>query len=103
MAENLTVNLGPRSYAIRFGASLAGDVQAEVSRLAAAGRKVAVLTDMNFQRAQGAALKAMFGDAPTLVVAAGENTKSLAGLGQVLDFLAANKVDRGGALFAVGG
>src|SRR5216683_3105149 len=32
-----------------------------------------------------------------------EGSKSLAGLGRVLDFLAGQKLDRGGALFAVGG
>jgi len=64
---------------------------------------VAVLTDQNFARAQAAALRAMAGDAPVLAVEPGEGSKSLAGLGRVLDFLAAQKLDRGGALFAVGG
>ena len=103
MVETLNVNLGERSYPIRFGADLAADVRAEVARLTAAGRRVAVLTDQNFARAQAGALKAMFGDAPTLAVEPGEGSKSLAGLGCVLDFLAEQKLDRGGALFAVGG
>ena len=38
-----------------------------------------------------------------LVLAAGEETKSLAELGGVLDFLAANRLGRTDALFAVGG
>ena len=103
MVETLTVNLGERSYPIRFGADLSADVRGEVARLAAAGRKVAVLTDTNFARAQPAALREMFGDSPVLAVEPGEGSKSLAGLGRVLDFLAAQKLDRGGALFAVGG
>ncbi len=103
MVETLTVNLGARSYPIRFGVELAGDVRGEVVRLTAAGRKVAVLTDTNFARAQTGALGAMFGAAPLLAVEPGEGSKSLAGLGRVLDFLAAQKLDRGGALFAVGG
>jgi 3-dehydroquinate synthase len=45
----------------------------------------------------------MFGGAPVLAVEPGEGSKSLAGLGRVLDFLAEQKIDRGGALFAVGG
>ena len=45
----------------------------------------------------------MFGDAPLFVVAPGEPAKSLAGLERVLDFLADQKIDRGGVLFAVGG
>lgn len=103
MAENLTVNLGERSYAIRFGVTLEADVRAEVEQRARAGRKTAVITDTNFQAAQGPALGAMFGLAPILALPPGEGTKSLAGFGQVLDFLAAQKIDRGGALFAVGG
>jgi len=103
MAESLTVNLGERSYAILFGAGLAGEIRAVVDRLAAEGRKSAVVTDINFRRAQSAALGAMFGDAPVLAVEPGEGTKSLAGLGQVLDFLADRRLDRSGVLFAVGG
>ena len=53
--------------------------------------------------AQADALRGMFGAAPVLAVEAGEGAKSLAGLGRVLDFLAASKLDRGGAVFAVGG
>ncbi|MCE9615364.1 MAG: 3-dehydroquinate synthase, partial [Lentisphaerae bacterium] len=63
----------------------------------------AVLTDATFARAQGGALRAMFGDAPGLAVEPGEGSKSIAGLGRVLNFLAEQKLDRGGALFAVGG
>jgi len=103
MAENLTVNLGERSYAIHFGSDLTTEIRAEVDRLSAEGRRAAVLTDANFRRARAKALAAMFGDAPLLAVEPGESSKSLAGLGQVLDFLAAQKLDRGGVLFTVGG
>jgi 3-dehydroquinate synthase len=103
MAEDLIVNLGERSYPIRFGASLENEVRGAVEGLVKAGRKVAVLTDANFQSAQAKALRAMFGDAPVVIVAPGETTKSMKGFAQVLDFLAEQKVDRGGALFAAGG
>jgi 3-dehydroquinate synthase len=103
MTETLHVNLGARSYPIRFGEDLAGEVRTEVDRLVAAGRKVAVLTDQNFARTQAGALNAMFGDVAVLAVEPGEGSKSLAGLGRVLDFLGEQKLDRGGALFAVGG
>ena len=103
MRDDLQVKLGERSYPIRFGADLSADVRAQVTRLTAAGRRAAVLTDQNFLAAQGASLRAMFGETPTLAVAPGEGSKSLAGLGQVLDFLAEQKLDRGGSLFAVGG
>jgi 3-dehydroquinate synthase len=101
MVETLNVNLGARSYPIRFGADLTTEVRAELARLGAAGRRVAVLTDRNV--AATGALRAMFGDIPVLAVEAGEGSKSLAGLGRVLDFLAEQKLDRGGVLFAAGG
>ncbi|HVS53573.1 MAG TPA: 3-dehydroquinate synthase [Opitutaceae bacterium] len=103
MAETLIVNLGERSYPILFGADVTPAVRREVDRLVGAGRKVAVLTDAHVALAQAAAGRAMFGEAPLLAIAPGENSKSLAGLERVLDFLADQKIDRGGALFAVGG
>ena len=103
MVESLTVNLGERSYPIRFGANVAPAVRAEVDALVAAGRKVAVVTDRNLARSQRDALHVMFGEQPMLVLEPGEETKSLTELGRVLDFLAEHRVDRGGALFAAGG
>lgn len=103
MADTLTVQLGERSYPIHFGQNLCAAVRAEVARLAGAGRRAAVLTDTNLQARQGAGLAEMFCGMPVLAVAPGEETKSLAGLGQVLDFLAEHKLDRGAVLFAVGG
>lgn len=103
MADTLSVNLGDRSYQIRFGADLASDMQGEVARLTEARRRIVVLTDMNVAHAQGRALTAMFADAPRLEIEAGEGAKSLAGLGRVLDFFAAHKLDRSGVLFVVGG
>lgn len=103
MSADLTVNLAERSYAIAFGEDVSARVRAVVDQISASGRRVAILTDTNFARAQAAALAAMFGSSPVLAVEAGEGTKSLEGLGQVLDFLAQQKLDRGGVLFAVGG
>src|SRR5471032_2691925 len=88
MVEALHVNLGERSYPIRFGADLSADVRGEIARLAAAGCKVAVLTAKKLQRLQGDALQAMFGELPRLAIEAGESEKSLASFGRVLDFLA---------------
>lgn len=103
MAETLQVNLGARSYPIHFGSDLTEAVRTAVAAKVAAGSRVAVLTDRNLATRQAAALAAMFGDTPRHTVAAGEESKSLGELGGVLDFLAANKLDRGGVLFAVGG
>ena len=101
MGDTLTVNLGERSYPIRFGADLGADVRAEIARLEAAGRKVAVLTDRHVHGA--GVLQAALAGVPVLAFEPGEGSKSLAGLGRVLDFLAEQKLDRGGVLFAVGG
>jgi len=103
MPEALIVNLGERSYPILFGADLTAEIRATVGSLAAEGRKIAVLTDRHVADCQGAAIRASFGDAPSLVVASGEETKSLGELGRVLDFLAAQKLARTDALFVVGG
>jgi 3-dehydroquinate synthase len=103
MAETLTIHLGERSYPIHFGRNLATDVAQEVSRLKQSGRAVAVVTDRNVAQVQAAFLRTALGEVPTLVLDAGEGTKSLAGLGAALDFLAEHRLDRGGVLVAVGG
>ncbi len=103
MVESLTVNLGERSYPIFFGSNLNGRIRSDVEAARAAGRKVAVVTDANLARAQGAALTEAFGDAPALVLPAGEETKSLSEFGRVLDFLAEHRLDRSAVLFAAGG
>jgi 3-dehydroquinate synthase len=103
MSGELTVDLAERSYPISFGTELPDAIRAESDRLARAGRKIAVLTDANVARAHGAALRGMLGAAPILEIEAGEGSKSLAGLGRVLDFLAEQRLDRSSALFVVGG
>ncbi len=103
MTESLTVNLDERSYSISIGSDLRSAIQAQVAELLKAGRKIAVLTDRTIAARQAETLQAMFGAAPMLVVAAGEETKSVAELGRVLEFLAAQGLDRMGVLVTVGG
>ena len=103
MLENLTVQLGERSYPISFGATLVEEIRAMVADLHSAGRKVVVLTDANLAAEQADFFPEAFVGCPRLVVEAGEGTKSLTVFGTVLDFLAAQKIDRGGVLIAVGG
>jgi len=103
MTESLIVNLGERSYPLHFGGDLTGDVRARVDELRAAGRKVVVVTDRRVVEYQGPKMASMFGDAPRFSVEPGEESKSLNVFGKVLDFLAEQKVDRTGMLFAVGG
>ena len=103
MSELLTVNLRERSYPIALGSGLRRDVRAEVDRRLGAGGQVAILTDVNVAARQADALAAMFGEAPRCVIDSGEGAKSIGGLAGVLEFLAGHRVDRTGAVFAVGG
>jgi 3-dehydroquinate synthase len=103
MSAALTVNLGERSYPISFDFDLADKVRIKAEALAAAGRRVAVLTDQNLIDHQFTALHEMFPDVPMHIVAPGEATKSLAEFGRVLDFFAAQQMERTSVLFTVGG
>jgi 3-dehydroquinate synthase len=103
MAETLTVSLRERSYPILICGRVEEKVREEVQRLQREGRRVVMVTDENVASAQEAALKTMAGDAAVFAVAAGEGAKSLAVLGNALEFLAEKGVDRRGAVFAVGG
>jgi len=103
MAERIIVNLGERSYPIWFGSDLTEEVRAQVAEFTATGRKVAVVTDQTVATRQALNMTAMFGETPVLALAPGESTKSLAELGRVLDFLAAQRMDRTSVLFAMGG
>lgn len=103
MAESLRVNLGTRSYPIYFDGSLDGDVEAAMESYTSSGRKVVIVTDRHVEQSQTARVSQWGKRARTFVVEPGETAKSLATFGSVMDFLAAEKVDRGGALFAVGG
>ncbi|AHF93075.1 3-dehydroquinate synthase [Opitutaceae bacterium TAV5] len=103
MSDSLLIQLGERSYPITFGADLRFQVRSALAALRAEGRRYAVVTDRHIDRQQAEALQAMTGDAPVRVLEPGEQTKSLAELGNVLDFLAENRLDRSSVLVAVGG
>lgn len=103
MSESLSVNLGERAYSISIGSDLRSVIRAQIDELRKGGRKVAVLTDRTIANCQAGVLAAMVGDAPMLVVAPGEETKSVVELGRVLEFLAAQGLDRSGVLVTVGG
>jgi 3-dehydroquinate synthase len=103
MPDVLQVNLGDRSYPILFGEDLTAEVRVQAAARAGAERRFAVITDRHVADIQAAALKIIFGDAPILVVASGEESKSVPQFGAVLDFLASCGLDRSGAVFAVGG
>lgn len=103
MDTTLTVNLGERSYPIRFGHHLFPELRAMIDGLQAEGCKVALLSDANVQSAQRELIDASLGGIPVHIVPAGEDSKSLAFFGGVLDFLAEQRLDRGGVLIVLGG
>ncbi|MEO7598048.1 MAG: 3-dehydroquinate synthase [Opitutus sp.] len=103
MAADLIVELGERAYPITFGESVTEAVKQVVFELQSKGRRVAVVTDRNVEASQHPAITSMFNDAPRFAVEPGESAKSIVGFGSVLEFLAVNRVDRTGAVFAIGG
>lgn len=66
-------------------------------------RRLALVTDVNVAVSQAALLDSLGADLPRIAVPSGENSKSLEIYGKVLDFLAENRLDRGGRVIAVGG
>jgi 3-dehydroquinate synthase len=103
MIESLQVSLGNRSYPIYFGGQLAVAAGDAVDAFIAAGRKVVIITDETVAAAQAKALAEIVGGAKIQVIPAGETAKSSAQLVAIWDFLAAEKMDRGGVVVAFGG
>lgn len=103
MLTELRVELGERSYPIRFGTGLAPKVGEQVAAWRAQGRKVAVIADETVAKLHGVWLAAAFPECPAMTVPAGEGSKTVAVLGQVLEFLATQRLDRGSVVAAVGG
>lgn len=103
MLSELRVELGDRSYPIRFGEGLASLLGEQVAAWRAKGRKVAVVVDATVAAQHAAWLATAFPECPTMAVPAGEGSKSVAMLGQVLEFLATQRLDRGAIVAAVGG
>ena len=67
------------------------------------GRKLVIVTDETIVTAQSEVLAKIAGAAAICPVPAGETAKSAIRLGMVWDFLAAQKMDRGGVVIAFGG
>jgi 3-dehydroquinate synthase len=105
MSERITVGLGGRAYDIHVGAGLlprAGEMLAPLTR-----GVTPVVTDDNVAKLHldtfvGALRKSGI-DARPVVLAAGEATKSFAGLERLTGALLAMGVERGGLIVALGG
>jgi 3-dehydroquinate synthase len=103
MTNELAVQLGNTSYPIHFPSETAAVIREMLAINASSGRTNILLTDDGVARAQSEFLAQTFGAIPRLIVSAGERTKSLETYGKVLDFLAANRVNRQGVLWVMGG
>ncbi|ARC38190.1 3-dehydroquinate synthase [Paracoccus yeei] len=104
--QTVRVDLGARSYDVRIGQGLLDRAGAEV--LALAGRRrVAILTDRtvaerHLPRLQEA-LRAEGSEAPALILPAGEATKSWSHLGEAVEWLIAQRIERKDLVIALGG
>lgn len=101
--ETLQVQLGERSYPITFGAGLESQIAEAVGSARGHGRRLVVVTDENVRTAAAALFTGALADLPTFVVSPGEGSKSLAVFADACEFMARERIDRGGVLIAVGG
>ncbi|TCN28403.1 3-dehydroquinate synthase [Sinorhizobium americanum] len=104
--RKVRVDLGDRSYDILIGPGLIAAAGREIaSRLK--GRRMAVITDENvaprYLEPLMASLKESSIDAVSLVLPAGEKTKSFEHLIPVCDAILAAKIERNDAVIALGG
>ncbi|WP_456388961.1 3-dehydroquinate synthase [Profundibacter sp.] len=106
MVETLRVELGDRSYDIRIGQGLLGRAGAEIAPLLVRPR-VAVVTDENVAALHLETLQAGFAAAGiemvSLVLPAGEATKAWPEFSRTVEWLLAQKVERGDVVVAFGG
>lgn len=104
--ETVRVDLGARSYDVRIGQGLLDRAGDEITALAGR-RRVAILTDETVAARHLPALRdalARHGiDAPALALPAGEATKCWARLGEAVEWLLAQKIERKDLVIALGG
>lgn len=103
--ENLTVELGNRSYPIRIGFELFESLlgSTHLNRDRRSGRKCAVIVDEGLFQSHENLLEETFQGVPRWVMPPGEESKSMATTEKILDFLAREQMDRSSFLIAVGG
>jgi len=104
--QTVPVDLGARSYQVRIGAGLLARAGAEIVPLLTRNR-VAIVTEDRVAAlhlpALCAGLDAQGIAAETLILPAGEGTKSWPHLTQTVDWLLAQRVERGDLVLALGG
>lgn len=101
----MEVDLPGRAYPVLIGDGALETLPEQVRNLAPSG--VGVVTDENVEASAGRLIRAALAEAGietfALTVAPGETTKTLAGYGQVLEFLEDAGMDRAGLVIAIGG
>jgi 3-dehydroquinate synthase len=100
---DLHVSLSTKNYPIRFEDHAWAGITASLKRNTEGGHKCALLTDQTVWKSLPADLREIFSAVPRLELPAGEKTKSLAEFGRVLDFMAAQRLDRSSRLWILGG
>jgi 3-dehydroquinate synthase len=103
LSLSLSVKLATANYPIDFVTDASNPFVHALAALEQARRRSAVLTDLNVWQSLSSAARATLGALPRLELPPGEKTKSLGHLGQVLDFMAASRLDRTSVLWVVGG
>jgi 3-dehydroquinate synthase len=105
--QTVQVGMGDRSYEIRIARDLLDRLGEETSDLLTAGAPAVVVTNDNLAELYGAkaiaALEPTGAERHLCVVPDGETHKTMATLGQILDFLVERKCPRQTTLYAVGG
>ncbi|WP_018289879.1 3-dehydroquinate synthase [Verrucomicrobium sp. 3C] len=103
---SVTVCADSRSYPVWIGSGLLGEVGPRLSAHCGLGTRIALVADAALrsyaEEVQASLAKAGF-DSVILWVPPGEGSKSLSQLGLLLEKLAESRIDRKGALLALGG
>tara|TARA_B100000315_G_scaffold186829_1_gene176352 strand:+ start:3899 stop:5017 length:1119 start_codon:yes stop_codon:yes gene_type:complete len=104
--ETLTVELGERSYDIHVGNGLLAEAGALIKPVIRSQRLI-IVTDENvaplYLASLETSLKAAGLTAESIVLPAGEQTKSITYFEQLIEQILAKKIDRKGTLIALGG
>ena len=99
----LTVNLGNRSYPISIDLQQEQNLLAVSAMLSDEGRKHVAVIDQGLLEKNPSFMQGFLKSLPVIEIPSGETSKSVVYLEKIWNFVAAEKVDRTGVLFAMGG
>lgn len=91
------------AYPIHIGYNLQSALAEEIASIKSTGARIAIVTDSSVRTACGSLFGRVFENDPVFEVAAGEPSKCIENFAKIIDFLAAEHLDRGGVLVAIGG